>query len=97
MSETLMPFDMAAMLDSDEAINEYVAQVWAEGDADELIRAVGYVAKARGMAQIAKDSGLGPASLYKALAPGAKPRFETMIKVMNAIGIKMQPTVFPHH
>ena len=97
MSETLMPFDMAAMLDSDEAINEYVAQVWAEGDADELIRAVGYVAKARGMAQIAKDSGLGRASLYKALAPGAKPRFETMIKVMNAIGIKMQPTVFPHH
>lgn len=97
MSETLMPFDMAAMLDSDEAINEYVAQVWAEGDTDELIRAVGYVAKARGMAQIAKDSGLGRASLYKALAPGAKPRFETMIKVMNAIGIKLQPTVAPHH
>ncbi|MEG5266116.1 addiction module antidote protein [Pseudomonas sp. JDS28PS106] len=97
MSEILVPFDMAAMLDSDEAINEYVAQVWAEGDADELIRAVSYVAKARGMAQIAKDSGLGRASLYKALAPGAKPRFETMIKVMNAIGIKLQPTVAPHH
>ena len=97
MSETLMPFDMAAMLDSDEAISEYVAQVWAEGDTDELIRAVGYVAKARGMAQIAKDSGLGRASLYKALAPGAKPRFETMIKVMNAVGIKLQPTVAPHH
>lgn len=97
MSETLMPFDMAAMLDSDEAINEYVAQVWAEGDADELIRAVGYIAKARGMAQIAKDSGLGRASLYKALAPGAKPRFETMIKVMNALGIKLQPTVATHH
>lgn len=68
MSDTLMPFDMAAILDSDEAINEYVAQVWAEGDTNELIRAVGNVAKARGMAQIAKDSGLaGPACTRRLL------------------------------
>jgi probable addiction module antidote protein len=49
------------------------------------------------MAQSAKDSGLGRASLYKALALGAKPRFETMIKVMNAVGIKLEPTVAPRH
>ncbi|MCD5988033.1 MULTISPECIES: addiction module antidote protein [Pseudomonas] len=89
MSTTLVPFDMAAILDSDEAINEYLSQVLADGDTDELIRAVGHVAKARGMAQIAKDSGLGRASLYKALAPGAKPRFDTVLKVLTALGIKL--------
>ncbi|WP_122665046.1 addiction module antidote protein [Pseudomonas viridiflava] len=89
MADTLVPFDMAEILDSDEAINEYLSQVLADGDTDELIRAVGHVAKARGMAQIAKDSGLGRASLYKALAPGAKPRFDTVLKVLNALGIKL--------
>ena len=91
---TLIPFDMAALLDTDEAVSEYLSQVLAEGDTDELIRAVGHVAKARGMAQIAKDSGLGRASLYKAFAPGAKPRFDTVIKVMRAMGVELhaQPT-----
>lgn len=93
---SLTTFDMASLLDSDEAISEYLSQVLAEGDSDELIRAVGYVAKARGMAQIAKDSGLGRESLYKAFAPGAKPRFETVIKVMRALGVELhaQPA---HH
>ncbi len=93
MSDTLMPFDMAELLDTDEAVSEYLSQVLAEGDTDELIRAVGYVAKARGMAQIAKESGLGRASLYKAFAPGAKPRFDTVIKVMRAMGIELHATV----
>ncbi|RON08731.1 MULTISPECIES: addiction module antidote protein [Pseudomonas] len=93
MSDTLMPFDMAELLDTDEAVSEYLSQVLAEGDTDEFIRAVGYVAKARGMAQIANDSGLGRASLYKAFAPGAKPRFDTVIKVMRAMGIELHATV----
>ncbi|MBI6851253.1 MULTISPECIES: addiction module antidote protein [Pseudomonas] len=96
MNEILVPFDMASLLDSDEAITEYLSQVLAEGDTDELIRAVGHVAKARGMAQIAKDSGLGRASLYKALAPGAKPRFDTIIKVMRAMGVELQARVVAH-
>jgi len=58
MSQTLTTFDMAALLDSDEAISKYLSQVLADGDNDEFLRAIGYVAKARGMAQIAKDSGL---------------------------------------
>ncbi|MBX8483525.1 addiction module antidote protein [Pseudomonas cichorii] len=91
-----VPFDMASLLDSDEAITEYLSQVLAEGDTDELIRAVGHVAKARGMAQIAKDSGLGRASLYKALAPGAKPRFDTILKVMRAMGVELQARVVAH-
>ncbi len=89
MPNTLIPFDMTALLDTDEAISEYLSQVLADGDTDELIRAVGHVAKARGMAQIAKDSGLGRASLYKAFAPGAKPRFDTVVKVMRAMGVEL--------
>ncbi len=96
MTTILVPFDMTAILDSDEAVNEYLTQVLADGDTDELIRAVGHVAKARGMAQIAKDSGLGRASLYKALAPGAKPRFDTIIKVMRAMGVELHARTTSH-
>lgn len=89
MKPVITEFDLAALLDSEEAISEYLSQVLAEGDTDELIRAVGHVAKARGMAQIAKDSGLGRESLYKAFAPGAKPRFDTVVKVMRAMGVEL--------
>lgn len=89
MKPVITEFDLAALLDSEEAIGEYLSQVLAEGDTDELIRAVGHVAKARGMAQIARDSGLGRASLYKAFAPGAKPRFDTVVKVMRAMGVEL--------
>jgi probable addiction module antidote protein len=83
-------FDPSDYLDSDEAISEYLTQVLAEGDSDELIRAIGYVAKARGMAQIARDAGLGRESLYKAFAPGSKPRFDTVMKVIRALGIELR-------
>ena len=76
MSEKLIPFDMAALLSSDEAITEYLSQVLADGDTEEIIRALGHIARARGMTQIATESGLGRESLYKALSPGAKPRFD---------------------
>jgi probable addiction module antidote protein len=51
--------------------------------------ALGDVARAKGMAQVAKDSGLGRESLYKALTPGAKPRFDTIIKVARALGVRL--------
>lgn len=89
MNEKLLPFDMVNMLNSDEAMSEYFSQVLEDGDSDELIRALGYIAKAKGMAMIAKESGLGRESLYKALAPGAKPRFDTILKVVKALGIKL--------
>jgi len=89
MNEKLLPFDMVNMLNSDEAMSEYLSQVLEDGDSDELIRALGYIAKAKGMAMIAKESGLGRESLYKALAPCAKPRFDTILKVVKALGIKL--------
>ncbi|MBK5540335.1 putative addiction module antidote protein [Pseudomonas sp. TH05] len=93
MAGTLVPFDMATLLDSDEAISEYLSQVLADGDTDELLRALGHVARARGMAQVSRDSGLGRASLYKTFAPGAKPRFDTVVKVMRALGIQLRTQV----
>lgn len=89
MAQTLTSFDMADLLDSDEAISEYLSQVLAEGEQEEFLRAIGYIAKARGMAQIAKASGLGRESLYKAFAPGAKPRFDTVLKVIHALGLDL--------
>jgi len=89
MNTTLKPFDLSALLDSDAAIAEYLSQVLADGDSDELIRALGHVAKAKGMTSVALATGLGRESLYKALVPGAKPRFETIVKVMQALGMTL--------
>lgn len=90
MPDTLHAFDMSEMLDSDEAIAEYLSQVMADGDTDELVAALGHIARARGMAQIARDAGLGRESLYKALAPGAKPRFDTVLRVVKALGVRLE-------
>lgn len=92
MTEKLLPFDMARYLGSDEAIAEYLTQVLADGDSDELLSAIGHIAKAKGMAQVAKDAGLGRESLYKALAPGAKPRFDTILRVARALGVTLVAT-----
>ena len=85
----LLPFDITEVLDSDEAISEYLSQVLADNDSDELIRALGHVAKAKGMAAVAKEAGLGRESLYKALAPGAHPRFDTVLRVCSALGVRL--------
>lgn len=89
MTEKLVPFDMARYLNDDEAVAEYLTQVLADGDMPELLQALGHVARARGMAQVAREAGLGRESLYKALAPGAKPRFETVLRVTRALGVSL--------
>ena len=84
----LIPFDAARYLDDDEAVAEYMTAVLETNDSDLLLLALGDVARAKGMAQVAKDAGLGRESLYKALTPGAKPRFDTVLKVARALGVK---------
>ena len=84
----LVAFDAARYLNDDEAIAEYMTVVLETNDSDLLLLALSDVARAKGMAQVAKDAGLGRESLYKALAPGAKPRFETIMKVARALGVK---------
>ncbi len=85
----LLPFDAARYLTDDSAVAEYMTAVLETEDPDLLLLALADVARARGMAQVAKDAGLGRESLYKALAPGAKPRFDTILKVARALGVRL--------
>jgi probable addiction module antidote protein len=85
----LAPFDAADYLDDDETIAEYISAALEDPNPEVFLAAVRDVARARGMSQVAKDTGLGRESLYKALAPGAKPRYDTMLKLLNALGIKL--------
>ena len=82
-------FDAADYLDNEETIAAYLTEALDDPDPDMFIIAVKTVARARGMTQLAKDSGLGRESLYKALSPGAKPRYETIMKVVRALGVKL--------
>jgi len=84
-----LPFDAARYLTDDAAIAECINAILEEDDTDLLLMALGDVARARGMAQIAKETGLGRESLYKALTPGAKPRFDTVLKVARALGVRL--------
>lgn len=83
-------FDVVDYLDSEESIAEYLSAVMDERDPDLVIAALSDIAKARGMAKLAEDSGLNRESLYKALRPGSKPRYETIAKIMGALNVKLQ-------
>ena len=85
---TYKAFDAAAYLDNDAVITEYLSAAAEDSTPDVFVAALGDVAKARGMAQIAKDAGLGRESLYKTLSAGAHPRFETINSVLHALGVK---------
>jgi probable addiction module antidote protein len=88
-SQKLKAFDITRYLDSEETMAEYLSQVLEDGDNAELIRALGHIAKAKGMATVARESGLDRESLYKALSEGSQPRFDTISKVIKALGLKM--------
>ncbi len=86
------PFDTSAFLDDDEVIAEYLTAALEDPNPDVFLAAVGQVAKARGMGAIAEGAGLGRESLYKALTPGAKPRYDTVLKVLQSLGVKLSVT-----
>lgn len=88
----LAPFDAADYLDDDETIAEYLTAALEDPNPDVFLAAVRDVARARGMAQLAKDAGLGRESLYKALTPGAKPRYDAVLKLLQALGVKLSAT-----
>jgi probable addiction module antidote protein len=83
------PLDIASHLDNEEVIAEYLTAAAEDENPDVLLTAMADVAKARGMAQVAQAAGLGRESLYKALAPGSHPRFETIRAVLRALGVKV--------
>jgi probable addiction module antidote protein len=85
---TYKVFDAAMYLDNGAVIAEYLSVAAEDPNPDVFVAALGDVAKAKGMSQIAKNSGLGRESLYKALSAGAHPRFETINSVLRALGVK---------
>jgi probable addiction module antidote protein len=88
----LPEFDITEHLNSDQAIADYLTLVLEENDPSELAHALGVVARARGMTQIAQSAGLAREALYKALRPGAQPRFDTVQRVCAALGVKLTVT-----
>ncbi|MCJ2057345.1 putative addiction module antidote protein [Methylobacterium sp. J-048] len=83
------PYDSAEFLDSDEAIAEYLAAAIEEGDPALFRQALGVVARARGMTQIAREAGLSRESLYRALSPEGNPSLDTAMRVMKALNVRL--------
>ncbi|MCD8138208.1 MAG: putative addiction module antidote protein [Planctomycetaceae bacterium] len=82
-------FDPARYLDDDEIMAEYLTACLEDPDPDVFLAALGDVAKARGITQLAKDTGLGRESLYKTFQAGKKPQFETILKITKALGVTL--------
>ena len=89
MKTKYAPLDVSSYLTDEETIAEYLTAAAEDENPDVLLRALAEVAKARGMTQVARDAGLGRESLYKALAPGSHPRFETINAVLRAVGVRI--------
>jgi probable addiction module antidote protein len=88
-----IPWDSAAYLKTDEDIARYLEAVFEDGDPILVAAALGDVARAKGMSEIAQAAGLGRESLYKALSPEGNPEFATVLKVMRALGLKLKVAI----
>ena len=91
----LPEFDLAERLKTDEDIALYLSVVLEDGDSSELMHALGVVARARGMTEVARAAGLTREALYKALRPNSQPRFDTIARVCRALGLKLTTQVQP--
>ncbi len=89
MKITTKKWDTSEYLDSPEMIQEYLKVAFEDGDSEQLIIAIGNIAKAKGMTEIAKKTNLNRQNLYKALSPNGSPQFETVKKVIEALGCKL--------
>ncbi len=85
-----LPWDAADYLKTDESIAEYLEAALADGDPALIAAALGDIARAKGMTQVARDAGLGRESLYKALSADGNPEFATVLKVIHALGLKLK-------
>jgi probable addiction module antidote protein len=85
-----IPWDSAAFLKTDHDIANYLEAAFEDGDPALITHALGVVARAKGMAQVAQAAGLGRESLYKALSPDGNPEFATVLKVLRALGLRLK-------
>ena len=82
-------FDVVDFIGSDEAIIEYLNAALEEGDSDFFVKAVGDVARAKGMMKVAKTTGLGRQNLYRSLSRGGNPRVGTLFRVLDALDVRL--------
>ena len=85
-------WDVVEHLETDEDMAAYLEAALEEGDSSLVAAALGDIARAKGMAQIARDTGLGRESLYKALSPDGNPEFATVLRVIKALGLRLHAT-----
>lgn len=83
------PWDAAEHLETEEDMAAYLEAALESGDASLVAAALGDIARAKGMTEIAREAGLGRESLYKALSPEGNPEFATILKVMRALGLRL--------
>lgn len=86
------PWDSADHLNTTEDVAAYLEAAFEDGDPSLISHALGVVARARGMAEIARRTGLGRQNLYKALSPDGHPEFSTVLSVVRALGLKLTVT-----
>ena len=87
--DDLPEFEASSYLDSEEAIAAYLTDILEANDAGLLAAALGNIARARGMTEIAKSAGIAREALYKALRSGSAPRFDTVNRVCAALGVRL--------
>ncbi len=89
MSEKFTRYDIAEYLKTDEDVAAYFDAVLEENDPQLTVQALGVIARAKGMSQIARDTGLARESLYRALSTDGNPEFATVLKVVRALGLQL--------
>ncbi len=94
---TIREFDAARYLEDEEDMAEYLAACLEDPNPEVFLAALGDVAKARGIAQLAKDAGLPRESLYRTFSSGKKPHFDTIVKITKALGVSLSVTPNPAH
>lgn len=89
---TTLPWDPAEHLETEEDMAAYLEAALEEGDPALVAAALGDIARAKGMTQLSRDTGLGRESLYKALSPSGNPELATLLKVVGALGLRLHAT-----
>jgi probable addiction module antidote protein len=87
-----IPWDVVEHLETEEDMASYLEAAFEDGDPELVTAALGDIARAKGMAEIARETGLGRESLYKALSPEGNPEFATVMKVVKALGLRLHAT-----
>ncbi|MFL6237387.1 MAG: addiction module antidote protein [Thermoanaerobaculia bacterium] len=89
---TTLPWDPAEHLETEEDMAAYLEAALEEGDPSLVAAALGDIARAKGMTQLARDTGLGRESLYKTLSPSGNPELATLLKIVGALGLRLHAT-----